>query len=285
MSSGLKVTELNGVKIYDCAAGKTSPEWLEAFEKKKVGSLRYNEEYRRRIELIQDFTFPAASHCIRISPNCEYIGVTGVYKPQLRMFSCSQLGMKFERTMDSQVVAFDFLTDDFSKLVILRNDRTIDFHAPYGSHFRTRIPKFGRDLAYMPSSCDLMIAASGHEVYRVNLQSATQLAPIETSRPGTNKIRINPVHQLIGLAGDDGILECWDPRDRTRAAELDVIKSLASSSTQGRLATKLANAGGLSITALEYAPDGSTFALGLSSGHVLIHDLRRPAPLLVKRNA
>lgn len=47
------------MKIYNLSAGKTTPEFLlEAYKKHK--SLRYNEEYKRRIEVIQDFDFPSS---------------------------------------------------------------------------------------------------------------------------------------------------------------------------------------------------------------------------------
>lgn len=54
----------NDVKVYNVSAGKTLPEWTEESKKKNV-SLRYNEEYRRRIELIHDFNFPVASNKVR----------------------------------------------------------------------------------------------------------------------------------------------------------------------------------------------------------------------------
>jgi ribosome biogenesis protein ENP2 len=47
----LGITELNGVKIYNLSAGKTLPQFLEEAYKKSR-SLRYNEEYRKRVELI-----------------------------------------------------------------------------------------------------------------------------------------------------------------------------------------------------------------------------------------
>lgn len=34
-------------------------------------------------------------------------------------------------------------------------DRTIEVHAKYGFHYRTRIPKFGRGLDYHRNSCEL----------------------------------------------------------------------------------------------------------------------------------
>ena len=58
------------------------------------------------------------------------------------------------------------LTEDFSKAVFLCADRSVHLHARYGAHFKTRVPRFGRDLAYAPETADLLIAASSPEIYR-----------------------------------------------------------------------------------------------------------------------
>ena len=58
------------------------------------------------------------------------------------------------------------LTEDFSKAAFLCADRSLHLHARYGAHFRTRVPRFGRDLAYAPETADLLIAASSSEIYR-----------------------------------------------------------------------------------------------------------------------
>nr|KAG5711784.1 hypothetical protein BaRGS_023548 [Batillaria attramentaria] len=64
------------------------------------------------------------------------------------------MSMKFERGLDAEVVKFIFLSDDYSKLLFLQDDRYIEFHTQFGRHHRTRIPKFGRDLSYHQTSCD-----------------------------------------------------------------------------------------------------------------------------------
>ena len=43
----------------------------------------------------------------------------------------------------------------------------MQLHARYGLHYSTRIPRFGRDLAYDSDSADLLIAASAPEIYRL----------------------------------------------------------------------------------------------------------------------
>jgi hypothetical protein len=47
----MKVSELNGVKIYDLSAGKSVPECLEEAKKRKI-KLKQLEEYTNRIDLI-----------------------------------------------------------------------------------------------------------------------------------------------------------------------------------------------------------------------------------------
>lgn len=42
--------------------------------------------------------------------------------------------------------------------------RSICFHARFGAYYKTRVPKFGRDLAYCPFSAELLVAASAPEV-------------------------------------------------------------------------------------------------------------------------
>jgi len=54
-----QISELNGVKIYNLSAGKSTPEFLQEAKKLKT-TLKYNKAYRNRIELIQDFDFKIA---------------------------------------------------------------------------------------------------------------------------------------------------------------------------------------------------------------------------------
>ena len=58
------------------------------------------------------------------------------------------------------------LSDDYSKAAFLCEDRSIHFHAKFGQYYSTRVPSFGRDLAYAPFSADLLVVGSAPEVYR-----------------------------------------------------------------------------------------------------------------------
>jgi hypothetical protein len=58
---------------------------------------------------------------------------------QVRVFDLAELSLKFERRLDCECVDFKILSDDYSKLVFLQADRTVEFHAAYGRHFSTRV--------------------------------------------------------------------------------------------------------------------------------------------------
>lgn len=73
-------------------------------------------DIRRRIELIQDFSMPGVSTSIRVSKDGQYILATGIYKPRIKCFDVQNLSLKFERCFDSEVVTFEILSDDYSKV-------------------------------------------------------------------------------------------------------------------------------------------------------------------------
>ncbi|CAE7304872.1 nol10, partial [Symbiodinium sp. KB8] len=171
----MTVTALNGVKVYNLAAGKKLPAWLP--EQKRRALLKEDEGYARRIQLLQDFDFSTASQDIKMSSDGLYICACGVYPPQVKVYDVQDLGMKFERHMDAEVVAFDVLSEDWSKMVFLQVDRTLEFHAAYGRHYRTRVPKFGRCMAYYAPGAELLVGGAGDEVYRLNLEEGRFMAP------------------------------------------------------------------------------------------------------------
>jgi ribosome biogenesis protein ENP2 len=47
----MKVSTLNGVKIYDLSSGKSIPEYMAEAKKRKI-KLKHLDEYRNRIDLI-----------------------------------------------------------------------------------------------------------------------------------------------------------------------------------------------------------------------------------------
>ena len=84
---------------------------------------------------------PALSNYIDITPDQQYIYACGIYKPRIRCYDVSNLSMKFERCLDAEAVKFHVLSEDYSKFVVMQNDRYIEFHSQQGKWYRTRIPK------------------------------------------------------------------------------------------------------------------------------------------------
>jgi len=49
---------------------------------------------------------------------CFSMHLVGVYKPRVRCYDVAQMSMKFERCMDSEVIRFLLLADDYTKVVL-----------------------------------------------------------------------------------------------------------------------------------------------------------------------
>jgi len=264
----MQVSCPNNVKIYNLSAGKSLPQWLS--DRRRRTLLKQDVDLRRRIELIQDFEMPTVSNCIRISKDQQYIFATGVYKPRVRCYDLNDLSMKFERCFDSEVVKFISLAEDYSKLVFLQCNRYIEFHAQHGKYYRTRIPKFGRDMDYHNSSADLYIVGASSEIYRLNLEQGRFLNSLKTEASEVMCCQFNPVHDLFACGTNAGTVECWDPRVRTCVGKLDCT-SVAG----------ICDSGIPAVTSLTYK-NGLQFSIGTSSGHIISYDMRSTEPLLVK---
>ncbi|KAK4018610.1 Nucleolar protein 10 [Daphnia magna] len=261
----------NNVKIYNLSAGKSLPEWLS--DRKKRALQSKDLDIRRRVELIQDFDMPGVSTSIKVSKDGKYIMATGIYKPRVRCYEVANLSMKFERCMDAEVIKFEMLSEDYSKVVFLQCDRFVEFHAQYGRYYRTRIPKFGRDLKYHFQSCNLYIVGTGPDVYRLNLEEGRFLNSFQTEATTLNVCDMNPFHQLFVCGSKEGKIEAWDPRARNRVGVLDCALHAVTPDTQV--------IGIPQVTAVKFR-DALTMGVGTSTGQILLYDLRSNRPTRVK---
>jgi ribosome biogenesis protein ENP2 len=263
----LKVQRANDVQVYTVSGSgsKSIPDWLARRNKK---TLRNDAEYKSRIELLQDFEFPEASNRIRLSRDGGFAMATGTYKPHIRLYEFSQMSMKFERHTDAENITFEILSDDWTKSVHLQADRSIDLHTAGGIYYSTRIPTFGRDLSYHYPTADVLVGAASNEVYRLNLDQGRFLnsLALETASHGVNATNICSAHQLFGFGTQNGTVEFWDPRARSRIGLLDLNRQNEP----------------VAITALKFADDGLNLAVGSNTGLTTLFDLRSPQPLLTK---
>ncbi|KAL4644129.1 hypothetical protein ACB098_02G120800 [Castanea mollissima] len=263
----LKSTSINGMKVYSLASqNRSHASWLDP---KKLRALRKDKNYSQRVDLIQDLRFETATTKIKATPDGEFLIASGIYPPQVKVYELSQLSLKFERHLDSEIIDFQVLDEDYSKLAFLCADRSVYLHAKYGKHYSLRIPRMGRDMAYDCWSCDLLCAASSPDLYRINLEQGRFLSSLTTQSPAINVVSRSKLHGLVACGGEDGAIECFDLRMRSSVGRIDAVAPTGDIDQE--------------VTSLEFDGDGGfQLAVGSSGGKVLIYDLRSSSPVRVK---
>jgi len=269
----MQVSITNNVKIYNLSAGKSLPEWLSDRQKRKL--VKNDIEVRQRIELIEHFEMPAISDRIKTTRDGQYVLATGIYKPRIRCYDLHNLALKFERCLDSEVIQFEVLSEDYSKMIFLHCDRYVEFHSQAGRYYRLRIPVFGRDMVYQPDTTDMFFVGASSEVYRLNLEQGRFLNSYKTNSPSLNCATLMPGHSLMLVGGVDGRVEGWDHRMKERVGELDCALSCVTGAGGDQVAKVPA------VTCVSHK-DNLNIGVGTSTGHVLLYDIRSSKPLLVK---
>lgn len=105
---------------------------------------------------------------------------------------------------------------------------------------------------------------------------------------GVNCIDINPAHHLLAF-GIDGraSVQFWDLRSRSIVGVLDLPRGRIARST-GRARVALpgvddkTSTDSLAVTAIAAGSDGLSYAIGTSTGHTLLYDIRSPRPFAFK---
>ncbi|OJJ64502.1 hypothetical protein ASPSYDRAFT_53994 [Aspergillus sydowii CBS 593.65] len=292
----MKLSNQSEVPVYTISGSNTArplPEWLARRRKR---SLKNDPEYANRIELLQDFEFEEASQCIRVSEDGEWVMSTGTYKPQIHTHHLPQLSLSWARHTDALNTTFQLLSSDYSKSIHLQSDRSLEFHTPSGCHYKTRLPRYGRDLIYDRVSTEALVPAAGvngdglGEVFRLNLELGRYMRSFEVDvggddftsagggalQGGINTGAVNTgaiaeeSHGLLAFGTTLGTVELWDPRAKGRAGVLLPPTQVGPDEPRNE------------ITALEFHRAGLTLATGSSNGLVHLYDLRSPVPLLKK---
>ena len=282
----MDVTKRNDVSIYCLSSGPTIPEWLGDRARRNMS--KKDEAVRRRIELLQDFQMPASSSRLVQSPDGRYIMVAGTYAPRVRCYDIHQLTMKFERYVNAEVLDIVMLGEDYGKFALLQEDRTISFHAPYGTHESIRIPTFGRAMAYEPLNCELLVAAKGNMVYRVNLDEGRFSEPwtYEPSSASTSCITVNPSYPSACVGCDDGMVRFWDSRASDSLLRpilnLDVQSATVGYGYAQDEVLRYANPG--EITSLSFDSTGMYLAAGTGGGLAALYDVRSSRPLFIQEH-
>lgn len=282
----MNVQKRNDVSIYNLSSGPTLPEWLGDRARRNLS--KRDEQVRRRIELIQDFQMPSSSTKVVQSSDGRYIMVGGTYPPRVRCYDVHELTMKFERYVDAQIVDIVMLGEDYGKMGILLDDRTIAFHAHYGKHESVRVPKFGRAMAYESTTCELLVAASGSEVYRLNLEEGRFSEPwtTEPAEVSASCISVAHAHPLAAVGFDDGVVRFWDNRSPDSLLKpflkLDVRSATAGYGFADE--TDVHHRNPHEITSIAHDTSGLYMAAGTAGGLVALYDVRSSKPLHIKEH-
>lgn len=92
---------------------------------------------------------------------------------------------------------------------------------------------------------------------------------------GVNVVDINPAHHLLAFGIDgNGTTQFWDPRSRACVGTLRLPRD--------RLMPMNAVSDTLSVTAIASRADGLSYAIGTSTGHTLLYDIRAAKPFALK---
>lgn len=275
--------------------GAKSDEALRRAQRKK-------EIQNKDSNLLHEFEMPTVSNRIKMSRDGRYIFTSGAYPPQIHVYDTEQLSLKFKRHVDSEIVDFQVLDDDWRKFVLITCDRYLDFHSPFGSHFKVRVPTPPRDLTVHRASSDVFVAGLGSDVWRFNADQGRFLAPLSTKagldysdslthHGGINSCGYSPVNHLLGFAGANGLLDIYDPRTIGNAAGhgnkwqspigslhvVDEINRFDNNASVGMSSRHV------ELTTLRFdGCDGVSFSVGTSDGRVALFDLRASRPVCVR---
>lgn len=267
------ISLVNNVKIYNLGTGKAIPDWLSEKKRKKV--LKRNKELLHKTDLIQDFEMPVLSSNITLSPDQNYVLISGVYKPRIRCYDVRQMAMKFERCFDSECVKMMFLADDYSKIAMLQQDRHIEFHNSTGHYFKIRIPKPGRDFCYDYLNCNMYSCGASCDIFRLNLDIGAFDDSLTSEREGFNSCLTNSELQLTMGGSVEGTIECWD----SRASNTDVVKSFDCSMFSPYYSDSDTDIP--AITSMKFK-DNLNLAVGTHTGQIFLFDIRTNKPYMIK---
>lgn len=280
--------EINGVKVYNLSGrggGAATPKWTEnaaaSVKKKESGGGPDDDS----LELLQGLEFTTACTRVKTSPDGEFLLASGVHPPAIKAFEFRNLSQKFERRVDAEIVDFQVLTADYSKLALLCADRAVRLHARFGSYHSVRTPRQGRTLAYHAPTAELLVGGSAAEVYRINLSQGRLMPSLPCRSPAVNVLGVSPTTSLLAAGGEDGALELFDTRARAAVGRVEVCapREGGSGGRAARHALLYGEDKSGQVTSLRFSErDPLLVAAGTSEGLVKLYDLRSSRPLLEK---
>eukprot|EP00330_Aristerostoma_sp_ATCC50986_P000683 CAMPEP_0114583810 /NCGR_PEP_ID=MMETSP0125-20121206/7500_1 /TAXON_ID=485358 ORGANISM="Aristerostoma sp., Strain ATCC 50986" /NCGR_SAMPLE_ID=MMETSP0125 /ASSEMBLY_ACC=CAM_ASM_000245 /LENGTH=297 /DNA_ID=CAMNT_0001777553 /DNA_START=367 /DNA_END=1260 /DNA_ORIENTATION=+ len=116
-------------------------------------------------------------------------------------------------------------------------------------------------MVFNPHTSDILICGSSEDIWRMSLDEGKFLTPFQSDASEVNAIDYNPYLNIAMTAGNDGILETWDYRERKK-----VTKVIANK--------------GQNLSSLTHDSSGYVIAVGGEKGLVRQYDIRYSSHLM-----
>ncbi|KMV65558.1 hypothetical protein M970_080280 [Encephalitozoon cuniculi EcunIII-L] len=215
-----------------------------------------------KVSMTNNLGHSASSTDMSLSDDGRYLLSVGVYKPSIKIYDLANLSLKVERHLESDPVRVIPLVEDASKACILRNDRTIEFHAKYGYHEGIKVPTPCFDICLNRFRAEILSGGTGLSVYRFNLDQGRFLRSYAVTIGEIWSIGMNECNGLIGVGGDNK-MQFIDQRCK------EIVKSVEYNE---------------SPSSISFSDNGIDLGVGTREGSVYFHDLRARKELFRARH-
>ena len=209
----------------------------------------------KEIDSIKGFEYPVACTGVCVSSNQRRIVTLGVYKPAVKLFDLGSMTMKFERHLVADPIQVLSLVDNAEKFVILRKDRTLEFHSRNGLHDTVRMPYQPREMLFNPVCSELYACGAYDTVFRFSLEQGRFLKGIDASN-------------IRGLAFSD--------RHGLIAGVSAECVHLIDSRSRETVLTR--NVPGAALSCIDFSDNAVNYAVATEEGALMGYDIRADAP-------
>mmetsp|Transcript_13656 Transcript_13656/g.34340 ORF Transcript_13656/g.34340 Transcript_13656/m.34340 type:complete len:351 (+) Transcript_13656:95-1147(+) len=239
---------------------------------KKVTFLKKNLK-KKYSKTDLDFGFPSFCQKIKETLTGSFLISYGEYPPQVRCFDLENLSLKFERHLDSSIQNFQIISQDWQKLLFLRNDKQLEFHNKGGFHYKTKILANGVDLLFQSKNNIAYIPSTKNEIFKLDLKEGKFLNSMKNESLYTNTCSGKSLFEnILAFGNSGGIIKFWDPRIFQK--EIFKIEGF-------KFIKKLT--GKRKITSIRFSETNEFECfIGFENGEVILFDTRSNFPLISK---
>jgi len=175
--------------------------------------------------------------------------------------------------LDSSIQNFQIISEDWQKLLFLRNDRHLEFHTKGGFHYKTKILTQGVDLLFNSKNNTVYIPSSKDEIFRLDLKEGRFLNSLRNDSSYRNTCGKNSFFgNILAFGNSGGIVNFWDPRIIQKSIfKIEGFKFLKKIGTKKKI----------NCIRFDEKNEFDCF-IGFENGEVILFDIRSNFPLIAK---